>query len=81
MDYQVKVNILRFNGTPDGNARLLVHWTIFEGKSREVLEMNLSDFMQPADLQDPESLVSAMSKLLENLSQEIATAIKAIAES
>ena len=79
MDYQVKVNIIRFSGVPGGNARLRTHWFIFDAGSREMLRVQISDLIQPAD-PDPESLVSAMSKLLEDLSREIATAIQTISQ-
>lgn len=78
MDYQVKVNIVRFSGIPGGNVRLRAHWYIFDVDSRELLRLQATDLIQPADPQDTEALVSTMSKLLEDLSREIAKVLQTL---
>ena len=45
LDYQVKVGVIRFSGTPGGNAVLDVLWTIYKGNdAKELLDMKKSSF-------------------------------------
>jgi uncharacterized lipoprotein YmbA len=78
IDYQVKVDIIRFNGIPAGKAILETQYTIFEGGSREILERNVSTYNRPTDVQNYESLALSMSQVLEDLSREIAQTIRAL---
>jgi uncharacterized lipoprotein YmbA len=78
IDYQVEVEVTRFEGDADGNALLTARWSIFGKGMRELLVRRRSRFSEPAGGQDYEALVAAMSRTLANLSREIATAIETV---
>ena len=79
IDYQVKVGVIRFSGTPGSNAVLDVLWTIFKGNdAKELLDMKKSSFSQSIGSEGYEALVSAQNKMLEDFSREIAGTIKAL---
>jgi len=77
IDYQIKVDIVRFNATPDGKIVLEAQHTI-RGESREDLGRYISSFSRPTDVQDYEAIVSSMSQLLEDLSRKITQTIMAL---
>jgi len=79
LDYQVKVGVIRFSGTPGGNAVLDVLWTIYRGNdAKELLDMKKSSFSRSTGGEGYEALVSAQNKMLEDFSREIAGAITAL---
>jgi len=79
LDYQVKVGIIRFGGTPGGTAVLDVLWTIYKGNdAKELLDMKKSSFSRSTGGEGYESLVTAQNKMLEDFSREIARVITAI---
>ncbi|MFQ5803507.1 MAG: membrane integrity-associated transporter subunit PqiC [Candidatus Methylomirabilales bacterium] len=80
IDYQVEVEVTRFEGDADGNALLIARWSIFGKGVRELLVRRRSRFSKAAGAQDYEALVSAMSRALANLSREIATAIETVSQ-
>lgn len=80
IDYQVEVEVTRFEGDADWNALLIARWSIFGKGMRELLVRRRSRFSEPAGAQDYEALVSAMSRTLANLSREIATAIETVSQ-
>ena len=77
IDYQIKVDIVRFNATPDGKIVFETQHTI-RGESREDLGRYISSFSRPTDVQDYEAIVSSMSQVLEDLSRKIAETIMAL---
>ena len=79
-DYQVTVDVIRFDGTPGENASLVARWTIIGDDAEKVLQKNKSSFSEPTDGQSYEALVSAESRLVTALSREIAAAINAVAQ-
>jgi hypothetical protein len=80
IDYQVEVDINRFDTTHGGEAVMNARWTILEGNSKEILVRKHAVITQVADGTGYAALVAAESRLLETLSREIAAAIKAIAQ-
>ncbi len=80
IDYQVAVDVTRFEGDADGNALLTARWSIFGKGGRELLVRKRSRFSEPAGGQDYQALVAAMSRTLANLSREIATAIETVSQ-
>ena len=80
IDYQVKVDVIHFNGIPGDNAVLDVFLTISEGNTgRDVVEMKRSTFSQPTG-EGYEALVSSMSRMIEDFSRETSEEIKAISQ-
>ena len=78
VDYQVAMNVTRFDGTPGGDVSLDVRWTILGDDGNEVLLSKKSSFVEHAGTHDYEAIVSAQSRVVEALSRDIAMAIKAI---
>lgn len=77
IDYQVKVDVVHFNGIPGNKVVLETQYTILDG-SKEFLKMNLVNISQPISEQGYEGLVSSMSKALDELSRTIAQTITAL---
>jgi len=80
LDYQIEVQVTRFDAIRGGDAVLNTRWTILAGNSKEILLRKNSVITQEAGGIGYEALVAAESQLLEKLSREIAAAIKAIAQ-
>jgi hypothetical protein len=80
IDYQVTVEVTRFDGTPGDSVTLNTRWAILTGGEKEVLVKKKSSYSQPTSGQDYEALVSAKSQALADLSREIADNIKAISK-
>jgi uncharacterized protein len=77
IDYQVTVNVARFEGDATGTVSLVAHWDIRRGGEKTLLSSRRSVISVPAqNSTDYESLVAASSAALAQLSREIAAAIK-----
>jgi hypothetical protein len=75
MDYQVIVDVGRFEAGRDGRASLLARWTIVAGTDRKILLMRKSTFSEPIAPDGYEATVASMSRLVGALSREIAAEI------
>ena len=76
IDYQVQVEVIRFDGRLAGDASLLVRWTIFGEDDKKSLLTRKSSFKEATGGPGYEALVAAQSKTVEALALEIAGAIK-----
>jgi len=77
MDYQVILDVVRFDGDLGKEAWLVARWSIVGGKDREVLEVGRSSIRKPVSKPDYDALVTAQSRALAKLSHEIVEAIHA----
>jgi uncharacterized protein len=75
VQYQVAVEILRFDGQPGGDALLRARWRLLDGTGRE-LAIRTSAITEPTGAPGYAPLVAALSRALGALSEEIATAIR-----
>lgn len=81
IDYQVVVEVTRFEGYTDGNSLLMARWSIFGADGRQELLTRQSTFTTPTGApQNYEAMVSALSRSLADLSREIAAEVTAIAQ-
>ena len=80
IDYQVAVEVTRFEGTTGGGTSLIARWSIFGKGGRELLLRRRSCFSEPGGAKDYDATVSAMNRTLADLSREIAAEIKAISQ-
>lgn len=81
IDYQVLVDVTRFEGHADGNNLLMARWSIFGAGGKQELLTRQSTFVNPTGAaQNYEATVSALSRSLADLSREIAAEITAIAK-
>lgn len=75
IDYQIQVEVLSFEATQAGEARLAARYGILQGRTRQPLvvrEANVSRKTAP----DTATSVTALSATLGDLSQEIASAVR-----
>jgi uncharacterized lipoprotein YmbA len=76
MDYQVIVDVARFEPGTDGKTSLLARWSIVDGADRKILRMRKSSFSEPVAEESYETRVASMSRAVGALSREIAGAIR-----
>ena len=77
LDYQVAIDIPRFDGQLGGDARLTARWSLY-GKDGQALLTKVSIITEATEGEGFEHLVAAENLTLQKLSQEIADAIRAI---
>jgi uncharacterized protein len=78
IDYQVRVDVLHFDGWLGGESSLIARWNILDRAERELLSRKLH-LNTPAAGRDYEAMVVAMNQMLEALSRDIAAAIQRLA--
>jgi len=78
LEYQVVVDVIRFDGEPGVEASLLVQYYIleFEENERRKIVTKQPSFRRPLADKSFETLVAAMSELVADLSRDIAEKIK-----
>jgi uncharacterized lipoprotein YmbA len=72
------VTVLRFDGELGGEMNLSARWSIFGEEGDKALVSRKSVFTEPTGSSNYEALAAAGSRALENLSREIADAIKGL---
>jgi uncharacterized lipoprotein YmbA len=75
VDYQIEVELLNFEVTQQGEARLLARYGIYAGGTRRVLLVREASISRPTAT-DAATSVAALSTTLGELSQEIAAAVR-----
>lgn len=78
--YQVTMDITRFDGMPGGDVNLRARWGILGENGKKVLASKQSVLNEPTRDNAIAEMVSAQSRLLEQLSREIALEIKGFEE-
>ena len=76
VDYQVILDVIRYDGRLGDAARLDSRWSIFKGQERKLIKAHRSSITEPVTGPDYGDLVAAQSRALGQLSREIAQAIK-----
>jgi len=76
VDYQVKVDVYRFESDRDGKVDLTAHWQILDGNGKLLVARD-SSYSETAPSSDPTEAAAAMSRALARLAQDIASAISA----
>jgi uncharacterized lipoprotein YmbA len=80
VDYQIVVNVTRFDGPLGGEVSLIARWTILEGKEKKLVFARKSAIIEPSGGSGYEAMVAAHSRALEKLSREIAETIKTVSK-
>jgi uncharacterized lipoprotein YmbA len=75
-DYNVSMNVTRFDGRPGDSAQLRARWVILGKKRKTLLFKEHTVLNQPTENDSIEALVAAQSRLVADFSREIAEAIK-----
>jgi len=75
IDYQVRIEVYRFESDPNANAQLVAHWQVLDGSGKLLYagDSNLSEQAQPG-----EPVAAALSRTVERLAQQIASAIQSL---
>ena len=77
MDYQIILDVVRFDGDLGKDAWLVARWSIVGGKDKELLAVSRSSIREPVTGSGYDALVTAQSRALAKLSHEIVEAIHA----
>ncbi len=79
LDFRVVVDVIRFDGALDGEARLEARWTVLDlRKDLRVAARRSSVKARKVESADHGSLVTAMSRTLTDLSAEIAEVVRGL---
>jgi uncharacterized lipoprotein YmbA len=78
VDYRVEVVVTRLDGELGGDAVLEGHWSIIKESGNELMVTAKSRFTESTGGSGYEALVSAMSRVIAELSQQIAAEIKTL---
>ena len=76
--FQVKIDVMRMDGTLGGDAVLTANWAIFREGRTEMLVAKRSTYKEAADGESYEPLVAAQSRAVMALSRDIAAEIRAV---
>jgi hypothetical protein len=79
-DFNVTVNVTRFDGMPGEKADLRARWVILDKDRKEILFEKHTLLSQPTENDSMEALIAAESRTLADLSREIAETIKTLVE-
>jgi uncharacterized protein len=75
LDYQVRVDVLHFDGWLGGESTLLARWSILDRAEHELLSRKVH-LHAPTGGRDYEAMVVALNQLIEALSRDIAAALQ-----
>ncbi len=75
-DYRLEVDVLRLDGNLGGQVALISQWALLETEEGGLMLMRRSEYQELAADQTVKELVLAQSRVIENLSRDIAAAIK-----
>jgi uncharacterized lipoprotein YmbA len=79
LDYQIPIDVLRFDGTLGSERNEVVlgaRWTVVSGDGKQVRVSKVSRIQEPVTGTEVGALVDAQSRAVQRLSAEIASAIK-----
>ena len=72
LDYQLMVNVTRFDAATDGTVVLAVSWNIIRSSDNAVIKRNRVSYTEAAGGTDYAVIVAAQSRVVEKLSRDIA---------
>jgi uncharacterized lipoprotein YmbA len=76
IDYQVTVEVVRFDGQLGDAAWLETRWSVFKGPEKKLLKAGRSSITEPVTGPDYSDLVAAQSRAVAKFSQQVAAVIK-----
>ena len=76
VQYQVVLDIRRFEVTQDNKAYLLAQWRLFTDDGRELLEIKRTQLVQPVNDSSYSARAAAQSLALAELARQIADSIR-----
>ena len=81
IDYQITVDLIRFDGKLGDRVWLTARWSILDGQTEKLLEAKRSSIQEVVEDLGYEALVSAHSRALAVLSREMAEGIQSVRQS
>ena len=75
-DFQVVVDVLTLQVTPERSVSLVAAWTVFAQDGRKLLSSAKSEFSEAATAAGVEAVVEAINRTVASLSGEIASAVR-----
>jgi len=81
VDYEVAVDVMRFDGRLGGDCALVARWSIYSRERKAALRTERATLSEPTNGGGYEGIATAQSRLIAALSREIATALKTVAQS
>lgn len=78
--HQVLIEVTRFEGELGGDSLLTARWSILDKDKKRVLSRRTSNLRETSNGSGFKGTVSAMNRTLEELSREIAAALKALSK-
>jgi hypothetical protein len=75
-DYRLEVDVLRLDGNLGNQVSLVAQWALLEAEEDELMLMRRSKYQEPAADNTYKGLVLAQSRTIEQLSRDIAAAIR-----
>jgi len=75
IDYQVCVDVLRFDAEQGKGSILQARWSLFDSKDQQILHRGVR-LITPVEGEGYEAIVNAMGKNIEKLSRDIASAVQ-----
>ena len=76
LDYRLEVDVLRLDGNLGDQVTLIVQWALLETEEDDLILMRRSRYQELAADETVKELVLAKSRTIENLSRDMAAAIK-----
>jgi len=77
LDFQIPIDVLRFDGILGKQVVLSARWTVLSGDGKKILVSKVSRIIEAVEGPSFDTFVAAQSRALAQLSREIAAAIKA----
>jgi hypothetical protein len=76
LDYQVAVDVFRFDGEIGGEVILGARWSLLTSDGNDILLSKVSQIREPVRTADYHAFVSAQSRAVEQLGREISATVK-----
>lgn len=78
IDYQLIIDVLRFDGDSEGNVSLIAFWRIQDGRGVDILVVKKSVVQTTALSDETGAIMAAQNRVLNEFSREIAAALQAV---
>ena len=78
VDYQVNINVYRFDATPGQKAELTANWAVYSGEDQSLLFKKKSTIHKVLNSEIPSNMVAALNEILTDFSHEIAVKIQSL---
>ncbi len=76
LEYQVTVNVVRFDADANGTVVLMAGWEVIRAGDKTAVARNRTRYTEAAGKLDYPAIVAAQSRLVQRLSQDVANSIR-----